>query len=148
MPDSSSQSRYRHRIKTEGARAGKSIFLSLYLSIHPLSIGVIESLFVSDIVNPGSAGPGDDATADAPRDGDPAPDRCIWPGCTRPRAPGRVSGSGRQKEYCLQADPPEDGGGPVHNARNRWAALRNGSNARLAVHDHRDGEGSDGFAAA
>ena len=53
-------------------------------------------------------------------------DRCIWPGCTRPRAPGRASGSGRQKEYCLQADPPERGGGPVHNARNRWAALRAG----------------------
>jgi hypothetical protein len=57
-------------------------------------------------------------------------DRCIWPGCRRPRAPGRAAGSGRQKEYCLQADPPEQGGGPVHNARNRWAVLRNGSRAR------------------
>src|SRR5690242_6029608 len=72
---------------------------------------VIESRFVSD------------ASAD------PA-ERCIWPGCTRPRAPGRASGSGRQKEYCLQADPPERGGGPVHNARNRWAALRSAGNGR------------------
>jgi hypothetical protein len=54
----------------------------------------------------------------------PAGQRCVWPGCTRQRAAGRVAGSGRQKEYCLQADPPEAGGGPVHNARNRWAALR------------------------
>jgi len=54
----------------------------------------------------------------------PAEQRCIWPGCTRRRAAGRAAGSGRQKEYCLQADPPEAGGGPVHNARNRWAALR------------------------
>ncbi len=37
---------------------------------------------------------------------------------------GRTAGSGRQKEYCQQADPPVSGGGPVHNARNRWAALR------------------------
>jgi ParB family chromosome partitioning protein len=50
--------------------------------------------------------------------------RCAWPGCTRERAAGRPAGSGRQKEYCLQADPPEMGGGPVHNARNRWASLR------------------------
>src|ERR1700727_1446519 len=57
----------------------------------------------------------------------PSADLCIWPGCTRPRAPGRASGSGRQKEYCLQADPPEGGSGPVHNARNRWAALRSGA---------------------
>jgi hypothetical protein len=54
----------------------------------------------------------------------PEEQRCVWPGCGRRRAPGRASGSGRQKEYCLRADPPEDGGGPVHNARNRWAALR------------------------
>ena len=73
-----------------------------------------------------------------------APERCAWPGCTRARAPGRVSGSGRQKEYCLQADPPERGGGPVHNARNRWAALRNGSTRRTApgFHDGDDPEGS------
>ena len=49
----------------------------------------------------------------------PGDERCIWPGCTRPKAPGRPGGSGRQKEYCLAADP--DGNGPVHNARNRWA---------------------------
>ena len=88
---------------------------------------MIESRFVSDVVDPGAAGTGDGAAADGPRDAVPGADRCIWPGCTRPRAPGRVSGSGRQKEYCLQADPPEDGGGPVHNARNRWAALRSGN---------------------
>ena len=94
---------------------------------------MIELLFVNDV-----------ATA--------ATDRCIWPGCTRPRAPGRVSGSGRQKEYCLQADPPERGGGPVHNARNRWAALRGGTARRpghgpspLAYHD---GDGRNGLAAA
>jgi hypothetical protein len=51
----------------------------------------------------------------------PVDQQCIWPGCTRRRAPGRASGSGRQKEYCLKADRPENGGGPVHNARNRWA---------------------------
>jgi DNA repair exonuclease SbcCD ATPase subunit len=51
--------------------------------------------------------------------------RCIWPGCPRRRSPGRAAGSGRQKEYCLKADRPEAGGGPVHNARNRWAWLRN-----------------------
>jgi hypothetical protein len=51
----------------------------------------------------------------------PPDQQCIWPGCTRRRAPGRASGSGRQKEYCLKADRPENGGGPVHNARNRWA---------------------------
>ena len=58
----------------------------------------------------------------------PAGQRCVWPGCTRRRAAGRTAGSGRQKEYCLQADPPEAGGGPVHNARNRWAALRSAAN--------------------
>jgi hypothetical protein len=75
-----------------------------------------------------------------------AEDRCIWPGCTRPRAPGRAAGSGRQKEYCLQADPPEQGGGPVHNARNRWAALR-GGNGRGGGSAHRADErdgGKDG----
>lgn len=54
----------------------------------------------------------------------PADGRCIWPGCTRRRAPNRTAGSGRQKEYCLKADPPESGGGPVHSARNRWAWQR------------------------
>ena len=54
----------------------------------------------------------------------PEAERCIWPGCTRRRAPGRTAGSGRQKEYCLKADRPETGGGPVHNARNRWAWQR------------------------
>src|SRR6516165_12412375 len=54
----------------------------------------------------------------------PAGLRCIWPGCTRRRAPGRTAGSGRQREYCLKADRPEAGGGPVHNARNRWAWRR------------------------
>ena len=38
---------------------------------------------------------------------------------TRPRTSSRATGSGRQKEYCLQADPPEAGGSPVHNAR-QW----------------------------
>ncbi|HEY1820920.1 MAG TPA: hypothetical protein VGG83_13415 [Trebonia sp.] len=70
---------------------------------------------------------GDEATANESPDTAPGADHCIWPGCTRPRAPGRVTGSGRQKEYCLQADPPERGGSPVHNARNRWAALRAGA---------------------
>jgi hypothetical protein len=69
-------------------------------------------------------GTGDDAAA--------LEDQCIWPGCTRPRAPGRASGSGRQKEYCLQAGLSEPGGGPVHNARNRWAALRGGAARRPA----------------
>src|SRR6202012_5412307 len=88
--------------------------LSFTLFISPsLMLRVIESRFVSDT----SAG---------------AAERCIWPGCTRSRAPGRTSGSGRQKEYCLQADPPERGGGPVHNARNRWAALRSGGDGRGA----------------
>jgi hypothetical protein len=62
--------------------------------------------------------------------------RCIWPGCTRRRAPGRTAGSGRQKEYCLKADRPEKGGGPVHNARNRWAQRR--------VTDAVGSEGGDG----
>jgi hypothetical protein len=93
---------------------------------------VIESLSVSDSGNlsfDGIRDGGDAVQADAGRGHGAAPDadRCIWPGCARPRAPGRVSGSGRQKEYCLRADPPEEGGGPVHNARNRWAALRNGT---------------------
>ena len=63
----------------------------------------------------------------------PAEQRCVWPGCTRRRAAGRATGSGRQKEYCLQADPPEAGGSPVHNARNRWASLRSAAN-RAAQH--------------
>ncbi|HEY6789583.1 MAG TPA: hypothetical protein VI365_19970, partial [Trebonia sp.] len=54
----------------------------------------------------------------------PAEQRCIWPGCTRRRAAGRASGSGRQPEYCEKADRPGAGGGHEHNARNRWA-LRN-----------------------
>jgi colicin import membrane protein len=74
----------------------------------------------------------------------PLEQRCVWPGCTRRRAPGRASGSGRQKEYCLLASSPADGGGPVHNARNRWAALR-GADQRtvtgdgLADVDHAEG---------
>src|SRR5215469_2116343 len=59
----------------------------------------------------------------------PAELRCIWPGCTRRRAPGRAAGSGRQREYCLKADRPDAGGGPVHNARNRWAWRRTASAA-------------------
>jgi colicin import membrane protein len=100
-----------------------------------------------DAGRPGSADaegalPSADDTADDAAAGDgpgavTAADRCAWPGCARPRAPGRASGSGRQKEYCLQADPPGEGGGPVHNARNRWAALRNGSARRAGP----DGEG-------
>ncbi len=71
--------------------------------------------------------------SDAAQQAAPAEQRCVWPGCTRPRAAGRTTGSGRQKEYCLQADPPEAGGSPVHNARNRWAALRSAAN-RAAQH--------------
>lgn len=66
----------------------------------------------------------DDTGGHASRAAGPDQLRCVWPGCTRQRAAGRAAGSGRQKEYCLQADPPESGGGPVHNARNRWASLR------------------------
>ena len=76
----------------------------------------------------------------------PAEQRCVWPGCTRRRAAGRATGSGRQKEYCLQADPPEAGGGPVHNARNRWASLR--SAASRAARNPADGaEGAPGAGA-
>jgi hypothetical protein len=70
----------------------------------------------------------------------PAEQRCVWPGCTRRRAAGRATGSGRQKEYCLQADPPEAGGGPVHNARNRWASLRSAAH-RAAQHPDDDAAG-------
>ena len=61
----------------------------------------------------------------------PADERCIWPGCARRRAPGRSSGSGRQPEYCEKASRAEDGGGPEHNARNRWA-LRERQRGRAA----------------
>jgi colicin import membrane protein len=64
------------------------------------------------------------ATAEDDAETVPAELRCIWPGCTRRRAPVRTAGSGRQREYCLKADRPEKGGGPVHNARNRWAWRR------------------------
>jgi colicin import membrane protein len=64
------------------------------------------------------------ATAEDDAETVPAELRCIWPGCTRRRAPGRTAGSGRQREYCLKADRPEKGDGPVHNARNRWAWRR------------------------
>ena len=70
--------------------------------------------------------------------------RCIWPGCTRRRAPGRAAGSGRQREYCLKADRPEAGGGPVHNARNRWAWRR----AAGAPGDDASGDGRDATAGA
>ena len=73
----------------------------------------------------------------------PAELRCVWPGCTRSRAAGRSTGSGRQKEYCLQADPPEAGGGPVHNARNRWAALR-GAAKRAGQHPADEADDSPG----
>ena len=56
----------------------------------------------------------------------PADQQCIWPGCTRRRAAGRASGSGRRKEYCEKADRPDQGGGPEHNARNRWALRERG----------------------
>ena len=76
----------------------------------------------------------------------PAGQRCVWPGCTRRRAAGRSAGSGRQKEYCLQADSPEAGGGPVHNARNRWAALRSASHrAALEATGSADGDGYGGL---
>jgi hypothetical protein len=108
------------------------LFLSLYLFVFLQRIRVIESHSVSESENQGfddSRDGGDAVRGDAGRGAGAVPDadRCIWPGCARPRAPGRVSGSGRQKEYCLRADPPGEGGGPVHNARNRWAALRNGT---------------------
>jgi hypothetical protein len=73
----------------------------------------------------------------------PAEQRCAWPGCTRRRAAERTTGSGRQKEYCLQADPPESGGGPVHNARNRWSSLRSAS-LRAAQHPADGAEDADG----
>ncbi len=67
------------------------------------------------------------ATAEDDAEDVPPEERCIWPGCTRRRAPGRAGGSGRQKEYCEKADRPGThgtgrGGGPEHNARSRWAA--------------------------
>ena len=130
-----------------------SSFLSLLSICLSKIVGVIESRFVSDVENSGFGGSSDDgvgrggadagnadlrdghgAAAEDAGDAGLAAERCIWPGCTRSRAPGRVSGSGRQKEYCLQADPPEQGGGPVHNARNRWAALRSGGAAHRAGH--------------
>jgi hypothetical protein len=64
------------------------------------------------------------ATAEDDAEEVPDDERCVWPGCRRRRAPGRPGGSGRQKEYCLKADRPGNGGGPVHNARNRWAWQR------------------------
>src|ERR1700691_3342095 len=73
----------------------------------------------------------------------PAEQRCAWPGCTRRRTAERVTGSGRQKEYCLQADPPESGGGPVHNARNRWSSLRSAA-LRAAQHPADGAEDADG----
>ena len=79
----------------------------------------------------------------------PAEQRCVWPGCTRRRAAGRATGSGRQKEYCLQADPPESGGSPVHNARNRWASLRSAANRAAQYPADRaedaDGDGTQGI---
>ena len=75
----------------------------------------------------------------------PAEERCIWPGCTRRRVPGRAMGSGRQKEYCLKADRQETGGGPVHNARNRWARQRRDSAATASTPGNTDGaRGADG----
>jgi hypothetical protein len=73
----------------------------------------------------------------------PDEQRCAWPGCTRRRAAERTTGSGRQKEYCLQADPPESGGGPVHNARNRWSSLRSAA-LRAAQHPADGAEDADG----
>jgi hypothetical protein len=70
------------------------------------------------------------ATAADDADDVPEEQRCIWPGCTRRRAAGRASGSGRQREYCETADRPQASGGSgasgahEHNARNRWA-IRN-----------------------
>jgi colicin import membrane protein len=73
----------------------------------------------------------------------PDEQRCAWPGCTRRRAAERTAGSGRQKEYCLQADPPESGGGSVHNARNRWSSLRSAA-LRAAQHPADDAEDAGG----
>jgi len=73
----------------------------------------------------------------------PLEQRCVWPGCTRRRAPGRASGSGRQKEYCLLANSPGDGGGPVHNARNRWAALRGADQRAVPGDDPADPADAD-----
>ena len=74
----------------------------------------------------------------------PAGLRCIWPGCTRRRAPGRTAGSGRQREYCLKADRQEAGGGPVHNARNCWAWRRTAG----AADDGASGDGRGATAGA
>ena len=81
--------------------------------------------------------------SDTARPSVPAEQRCAWPGCTRRRAAERTTGSGRQKEYCLQADPPESGGGPVHNARNRWSSLRSAA-LRAAQHPPDGAEDADG----
>ncbi|HEX8007474.1 MAG TPA: hypothetical protein VF482_13725 [Trebonia sp.] len=79
------------------------------------------------------------ATIEDDAESAPVDQQCIWLGCTRRRAPGRASGSGRQKEYCLKANRPENGGGPVHNARNRWAQREReeaaGTVARLPTAD-------------
>ncbi|HEX6450126.1 MAG TPA: hypothetical protein VF060_11765 [Trebonia sp.] len=72
------------------------------------------------------------ATAEDDAEEVPDDQRCVWPGCRRRRAPGRPGGSGRQKEYCLKADRPENGGGPVHNARNRWAWHRKETGASVS----------------
>jgi colicin import membrane protein len=91
--------------------------------------------------------------ATAADDAEDVPDeqRCIWPGCTRRRAVGRASGSGRQREYCEKADRPEAGGpgaseGCEHNARNRWA-LRNQEPRDTSLRDAA-ADGSGGGAGA
>src|ERR1700735_5678464 len=81
--------------------------------------------------------------SDAARATVPDEQRCAWPGCTRRRAAEGTAGVGRQKEYCLQADPPEAGGGPVHNARNRWSSLRSAA-LRAAQREADGAEDADG----
>jgi hypothetical protein len=71
----------------------------------------------------------------------PADQRCSWPSCTRRRAAGRASGSGRRKEYCEKADRPEKGGGPEHNARNRWTLRERGQREKDASNGAPSGDG-------
>src|SRR6202046_5656764 len=79
----------------------------------------------------------------------PAEQRCVWPGCTRRPAAGGAGGAGPQKGDCLQPAPPEAGGSPVHNARNRWASLRSAANRAAQYPADRaedaDGDGTQGI---
>ena len=48
----------------------------------------------------------------------------------------------------MQSDPAEQGGGPVHNARNRWVALRGGTAQRPAAGPDGDGRAPGGAGTA